>query len=98
MTSMGRLHRRCPARRGVRRPAQHGRPPGADGGGSSRCVQQMVDQISARLELLRLTPPRRLDEFRLDADRFRRVLEAARKAILKGTIGYSLIVAEKRCD
>ena len=58
----------------------------------------MVDQISARLELLRLTAPHRLDELRLDADRSRRLLHAARQAILKGTIGYTLIVAEKRCD
>jgi arsenite methyltransferase len=61
-------------------------------------VQQMVDQISARLELLRLTAPRRLDELRIDPDLPRRVLHAARQAILEGTIGYTLIVAEKRCD
>jgi len=60
-------------------------------------VERMVDQIGARLDLLRITARPRLEELGLDLDRARAVLDVARRAILEGVIGYTLIVAEKPC-
>jgi ubiquinone/menaquinone biosynthesis C-methylase UbiE len=60
-------------------------------------VERMVAQISARLDLLRMTSRARLEELGLDVDRARPVLEAARRAVEDGVVGYTLIVAEKPC-
>ena len=60
-------------------------------------VDRMVNQIGARLDLLRITARPRLEELGLDVGRARPVLEVTRKAILDGVIGYTLVVAEKPC-
>jgi SAM-dependent methyltransferase len=60
-----------------------------------RAVSRMVDQIDARLDLLRITSPGRLDDLGLDLTRCRTVLEAARRAVLDGSVGYVHVVAEK---
>ncbi len=63
-----------------------------------RAVERMVDQIGARLDLLRLTAPGRLEGLGVDHTRSRPVLDAARRAIADGILGYALIIAEKPCD
>jgi SAM-dependent methyltransferase len=60
-----------------------------------QAVERMVDQIAARLELLRITSPGRLEELGVDRTQSRTILDAARRAILDGIISYTLIVAEK---
>lgn len=61
-------------------------------------VTRMIDQIDARLDLLRMTSRARLDELGLDVDEATPVLAAARQAVADGVIGYTLIVAEKPCE
>ncbi|MFW6204918.1 MAG: class I SAM-dependent methyltransferase [Actinomycetota bacterium] len=58
-------------------------------------VTRMIDQIEARLTVLRMTARARLDEFGLDAARAAPVLDAARSAVGDGVLGYGLFVAEK---
>ena len=60
-------------------------------------VGRMVDQIGARLDLLRITARPRLEALGVTIDRARPVLEVTRRAIRDGVIGYTLIVAEKPC-
>jgi hypothetical protein len=55
----------------------------------------MVDQIAARLDLLRITSPGGLEELGVEIAQSRTVLDAARRGILDGVISYTLIVAEK---
>lgn len=59
-------------------------------------VERMVEQIGARLDLLRITSRAQLDALGVDVDAARPVLETARAAIRDGVLGYTLIVAEKR--
>jgi hypothetical protein len=54
-------------------------------------VTRMIDQIEARLKLLAITAPG-LD---LDRDRAAEVLAAARAAVADGSLGYTLLVADK---
>jgi len=56
---------------------------------------RMIDQIEARIALLRMTIPDRLTAAGLDPDAARPVLAAARSAIAHGTLGYALLIAEK---
>lgn len=58
-------------------------------------VDRMILQIAARVELIRLTNPRRAEELGLDFDRVPEVLRAAEDAVADGVLGYALIVAEK---
>ncbi|WP_206686164.1 methyltransferase domain-containing protein [Kribbella qitaiheensis] len=62
-------------------------------------VVRMIDQIDARLQLLRLTAPERLrglaGDLAIDTGRAGAVLAAARAAVADGTLGYSLIIARK---
>jgi len=54
---------------------------------------RMIDQIEARLALLRLTAPERLRAYGIDAGWAGETLASARRAVAGGIIGYGLIVA-----
>lgn len=63
-------------------------------------VGRMVDQIEARLRLLRMTAPDRLSAAGIDPDSLDPgaavpVLDATRSAIADGVLGYCLLVAER---
>lgn len=58
-------------------------------------LEQMVRQVAARLELLRMTNPGRLDELGIDVTPAGPVLEAAQAAIRDGLLDYVLLVGEK---
>lgn len=58
-------------------------------------LEQMVRQIAARLELLRMTSPGRLEELGIDISRAGTVLDAAQRAIRDGVLDYVLLVGEK---
>jgi arsenite methyltransferase len=61
-------------------------------------LSRMIDQIEARLELLRMTARPRLEELGLDVERAKPVLDAARQAVAAGILDYVLLVAEKPCE
>ncbi|MCH0543445.1 methyltransferase domain-containing protein [Streptomyces sp. MUM 203J] len=54
---------------------------------------RMVDQIQARLDLLRVTAPARLAQAGVDLGAARAVLDAARAAVADGVLGYALLTA-----
>lgn len=56
---------------------------------------RMIDQIEARLNLLRMTAPDRLTAAGVDLDAAPAVLGAARTAIAEGALGYALLIAMK---
>ncbi|MCQ6556841.1 methyltransferase domain-containing protein [Streptomyces sp. C10-9-1] len=56
---------------------------------------RMIDQIQARLSLLRITAPARLAEAGMDLDAAPAVLDAARAAVTDGVLGYALLTAVK---
>ncbi|OUD03884.1 class I SAM-dependent methyltransferase [Streptomyces swartbergensis] len=56
---------------------------------------RMVDQIEARLNLLRMTAPAKLTDVGVDLDAAPAVLEAARTAVADGVLGYALLIAER---
>lgn len=58
-------------------------------------LDQMVRQIAARLALLRMTSPGRLEELGIDISRVGPVLDAAQDAIRAGVLDYVLLVGEK---
>ena len=58
-------------------------------------LEQVVRQIAARLELLRMTSPGRLEEIGIDISRVGPVLDAAQDAIRAGVLDYVLLVGEK---
>ncbi|WP_159943353.1 MULTISPECIES: class I SAM-dependent methyltransferase [unclassified Nocardiopsis] len=58
-------------------------------------IARMVEQIDARLRLLGMTAPERLAEAGVDARALTPYLEAARAAVADGTVGYSLLLADK---
>jgi ubiquinone/menaquinone biosynthesis C-methylase UbiE len=58
-------------------------------------IAAMVDQIEARLTLVRMTARARAEALGVDFARAPAVLAAARTAIADGVIGYALLVAEK---
>ncbi|PZG01888.1 SAM-dependent methyltransferase [Micromonospora deserti] len=58
-------------------------------------VATMLDQIEARLALVRMTARDRAEAAGLDLGRAPAVLSAARAAIADGVIGYALLVAVK---
>lgn len=59
-------------------------------------LEDMLRQVAARLELLRMTSPGRLEELGVDVSRAGSVLEAARAAIREGVLDYVLLVGDKR--
>jgi arsenite methyltransferase len=58
-------------------------------------MTRMIDQVEARLNLLRLTAADRLADAGVDLDAAPAVLAAARAAVTDGTLGYALLIAEK---
>jgi len=58
-------------------------------------VGRMIEQIAARLTVVRLTARARAQTLGLDFDRAGPMLAAARAAAADGAIGYGLLVAEK---
>lgn len=56
---------------------------------------RMLDEIDARLRLLRMTAPGRLSEAGVDVDAVLRYTALANEAVAEGLIGYALLVAEK---
>ncbi|UXY25160.1 class I SAM-dependent methyltransferase [Streptomyces sp. HUAS TT20] len=58
-------------------------------------MTRMIDQIEARLNLLRMTSAGRLSEAGVDLDAAPVVLAAARTAVADGMLGYALLIAEK---
>ena len=63
----------------------------------TRALSRMIDQIGARLELLRMTSRPRLEKLGVDFDRVVPVLGATRTAVAEGALDYVLLVAEKPC-
>ena len=60
-------------------------------------LTRMIDQIGARLELLRMTGRPQLEAAGVDFARVGPVLDAARGAVRDGVLDYVLLVAEKPC-
>ncbi|WP_216207059.1 class I SAM-dependent methyltransferase [Amycolatopsis aidingensis] len=58
-------------------------------------IAEMIDQIEARLRLLRMTAPSRLTEAGVDIEAVLRYTELVRQAVADGVIGYGLLVAQK---
>ncbi len=58
-------------------------------------IVAMIDQIEARLALVRMTARPRAEALGLDFDRAPAVLTAARTAVTDGILGYALLTAEK---
>jgi arsenite methyltransferase len=58
-------------------------------------IGRMLDQIDARLTLLRIAGADWLAAAQLDADVITRYVNLARRAVADGIIGYTLLVAEK---
>lgn len=58
-------------------------------------MTRMIDQIEARLGLLRMTTRERAEALGVDFDRAPAVLAAARTAVTDGTLGYALLIAER---
>lgn len=58
-----------------------------------RAMLSMIDQIEARLNLVRITAPEQLTAVGVDLGAASAVLGAARAAVAAGTLGYGLITA-----
>lgn len=58
-------------------------------------IARMIDEIDARLRLLRMTAPGRLADAGVDVSAVLRYTKLARQAVADGLIGYALLVAEK---
>jgi SAM-dependent methyltransferase len=58
-------------------------------------IAAMIDQIEARLSLLRITAPDRLAAAGLDLAAAAPVIGAARAAVASGALGYALLTARK---
>ncbi|MEW2635309.1 methyltransferase domain-containing protein [Streptomyces sp. NPDC048389] len=63
-----------------------------------QAMLRMIDQIEARLHLLRMTALDRLTAAGVDLDAAPAVLDAARTAVTDGSLGYALLIAEKGGD
>ncbi|MEV0170355.1 methyltransferase domain-containing protein [Streptomyces sp. NPDC050803] len=63
-----------------------------------QAMTHMIDQIEARLDLLRLTAGTRLAATGVDWEAAPHLLAAARAAVAEGLLGYGLLVAEKTRD
>ena len=55
----------------------------------------MIDQIEARLAVLRMTAADRLTQAGVDVDAVLRYAALAKQAVANGLRGYALLVAEK---
>ncbi|MDQ0381423.1 class I SAM-dependent methyltransferase [Amycolatopsis thermophila] len=58
-------------------------------------IARVIDEIDARLRVLRMTASARLAEAGVDTDAVLRYAALARQAVADGLIGYALLVAEK---
>jgi ubiquinone/menaquinone biosynthesis C-methylase UbiE len=58
-------------------------------------LKRMIDQIEARLTVVRMTARNRAETLGVDFDRAPVVLAAARAAVTDGALGYAMIVADK---
>lgn len=58
-------------------------------------IARMIDEIDARIRLLRMTAPARLADAGVDVPAVLRYTALARQAVADGLIGYVLLVAEK---
>jgi arsenite methyltransferase len=58
-------------------------------------IGRMIDQIEARLGVVRMTARARAEALGVDFDRAPAVLAAARAALADGVLGYGLLVADK---
>lgn len=58
-------------------------------------ISRMIDQIVARVRLLRMTAPDQLAATGVDVDAVLRYCALARQAVDDGLIGYALLIAEK---
>ncbi|MFE6286988.1 class I SAM-dependent methyltransferase [Streptomyces sp. NPDC057877] len=58
-----------------------------------QALLRMIDQIEARLNLLRITAPDRLTDAAVHLDAAPAVLAAARTAVTDGVLGYALLTA-----
>lgn len=63
----------------------------------TNALSRMIDQIEARLELLRMTAKPRLEAFGVNFSNAGSVLGSARAAVRDGALDYVLLVAEKPC-
>ncbi|MFD7279475.1 hypothetical protein ACFV80_21150 [Streptomyces sp. NPDC059862] len=60
-----------------------------------QAMLRMIDQIEARLHLLRITAPARLADAGVDRGAAPAVLSAARAAVADGSLGCALLTAVK---
>ncbi|WP_435057729.1 class I SAM-dependent methyltransferase [Streptomyces sp. bgisy060] len=60
-----------------------------------QAMLRMIDQIEARLNLLRITAFDKLADAGVDLDAAPGVLDAARTALADGVLGYALLIAQK---
>jgi len=58
-------------------------------------IARMIDQIEARLAVLRMTAADRLTQAGVDVDAVLRYAALAKQAVANGLLGYALLVAEK---
>jgi hypothetical protein len=58
-------------------------------------IARMIDQIGARLAVLRMTAADRLAQAGVDADAVLRYTALAEQAVANGLLGYALLVAER---
>lgn len=58
-------------------------------------LTRMIEQIEARLSVLRMTAPDRLAQAGVDVDEVLGYTAVAKQAVADGLIGYALLVAEK---
>ncbi len=58
-------------------------------------IVRMIDEIAARIDVLRMTSRAEAEALGLDFGQAQPLLGAARAAVADGTIGYTLLVAEK---
>ncbi|MCX4582389.1 class I SAM-dependent methyltransferase [Streptomyces sp. NBC_01481] len=60
-----------------------------------QAMVRMIDQIAARLNLLRMTAPDKLAAAGVDLNAAPAVLQAAREAVADGVLGYAMLIAER---
>lgn len=60
-----------------------------------QAMTRMIDQVEARLSMIRMTAREQAEQAGVDFNRAPAVLAAARAAIADGVLGYGLLVAEK---
>ncbi|SFB40908.1 hypothetical protein SAMN05216266_110122 [Amycolatopsis marina] len=58
-------------------------------------LTRMIDEIDARIRLLRMTAPARLAEAGVDVSAVLHYTTLARKTVQEGQIGYALLIAER---